>query len=84
MLAWVAKAIRGARKVPWPKVLAAIAWLNSEGREYWNRLTPKERREVLDLAAKSKGSRSNLTNSEQGHLIDLFTIVRTGKRRRRK
>ena len=45
MLSWVAKTIRGARKVPWAKVLAAIAWLTTEGREYWNRLTAAERRD---------------------------------------
>jgi hypothetical protein len=77
MLSWVAKTIRGARKVPWAKVLAAIAWLNSEGREYWNRLTAAERREVLDLAAKSRGRRSNLSNAEQGRILDLLGKLRT-------
>jgi hypothetical protein len=84
MLSWVAKTIRGARKVPWAKVLAAIAWLNSEGREYWNRLSAAERREVLDLAAKSRGRRANLTNAEQGRILDLLGKLRTeapGRRR---
>lgn len=76
MISWVAKTIRGARKVPWAKVLAAIAWLNSEGREYWNRLTAAERREVLDLAAKSRGRRSNLSNAEQGQILDLLGKLR--------
>jgi hypothetical protein len=78
MVKWVAVAIRGARKVPWAKVLAAVVWLNTEGRRYWNRLSPRERREVLDLITKSKGSRSNLTNAEQGRLVDLFAKIRTG------
>ncbi len=30
MVNWVATTIRGARKVPWAKVLAAVAWLNQE------------------------------------------------------
>lgn len=76
MLKWVSTAIRGARKVPWAKVVAAVVWLNTEGRKYWNRLSPRERREVLDLIAKSKGSRSNLTNAEQGRLVDLFGKIR--------
>lgn len=76
MVNWVATAIRGARRVPWAKVLAAVAWLNTEGRKYWNRLTPNERKEVLDLIAKSKGSRANLTNAEQGRLLDLFGKIR--------
>jgi len=78
MLKWVAVTIRGARKVPWAKVLAAVVWLNTEGRRYWNRLSPGERREVLDLITKSKGSRSNLTNAEQGRLFDLLGKIRTG------
>jgi hypothetical protein len=57
-------------------VLAAIVWLTTQGREYWNRLTPDERREVRDLAVKSKGVRSNLTNAEQGRLVDLFQKIR--------
>ncbi|MCW2980525.1 MAG: hypothetical protein JWO14_2252 [Solirubrobacterales bacterium] len=79
MISWVAKTIRGARKVPWAKVLAAIAWLNTEGREYWNRLTAEERREVLDLAARSRGRRSNLTNAEQGRIVDLLGKLRMEK-----
>jgi hypothetical protein len=79
MISWVAKTIRGARKVPWAKVLAAIAWLNTEGREYWNRLTVAERREVLDLAARSRGRRSNLTNAEQGRILDLLGKLRVEK-----
>jgi hypothetical protein len=79
MISWVAKTIRGARKVPWAKVLAAIAWLNTEGREYWNRLTAAERREVLDLAARSRGRRSNLTNAEQGRIVDLLGKLRMEK-----
>jgi hypothetical protein len=57
-------------------VLAAIAWLNSTGREYWNRLTPAERREVLDLAAKSKGRRSSLSKKEQDRLVALLRTIR--------
>ena len=66
------------RRVPWIKVWAAAIWLNTVGREYWDRLTSKERRELLDLMVKSKGSRSNLTNNEQGRLFDLFNKIRRG------
>jgi hypothetical protein len=74
--AWVLQALTAAKKVPWRRVLAAIVWLSTQGREYWNRLSPDERREVRDLAVKSKGKRSNLTNSEQGRLLDLFQKIR--------
>jgi hypothetical protein len=75
---WVAQALRAAKRVPWRKVLAAILWLNTEGRRYWNRLSPKERKEVRDLAVKSRGTRSNLSAAEQGRLVELFAKIRKG------
>jgi hypothetical protein len=76
MPTWVVQAITAARRVPWRKVLAAIVWLNVEGRKYWNRLSPDERREVRDLAMKSKGSRSNLDPEDEDRLIMLFRKIR--------
>jgi hypothetical protein len=73
---WVITAITSVRKVPWRKVLAAIVWLNTEGRKYWNRLSPDERREVRNLAVKSRGSRSNLTPEDEDRLLLLFRKVR--------
>ena len=78
MPVWVAQALTAARKVPWRKVLAAIAWLSTRGREYWRRLTPDERREVRDLALKSQGRRSNLSAAEQDRLVALFQKIREG------
>jgi hypothetical protein len=74
--AWVLQALTAARRVPWRKVLAAIVWLSTRGREYWDRLSPDERREVRDLALKSKGKRSNLDPAEQDRLITLFQKIR--------
>ena len=76
MPAWVVQALTAVRRVPWRRVLAAIAWLNIEGRKYWNRLSPDERREVRDLALKSRGRRSNLTPEDEDRLILLFRKVR--------
>ena len=76
MPAWVLQAISAVRKVPWRKVLAAIIWLNTEGRKYWNRLSPEERREVRALALKSRGKRSNLTPDDEDRLILLFRKIR--------
>ena len=76
MPAWVLKALAAARKVPWKRVMAAIVWLATAGREYWNRLTPDERREVLDLVKKSKGKRSNLSQREQDRVVALLEKVR--------
>jgi hypothetical protein len=78
MPAWVLQALSAARKVPWRRVIAAIIWLSTRGREYWDRLTPDERREVRDLALKSKGKRANLTGSEQDRLVALFLKIRRG------
>ena len=58
--------------------MAAIVWLSTQGRQYWDRLTPDERREVRDLALKSKGKRSNLSNPEQDRLVVLFQKIRRG------
>jgi hypothetical protein len=78
MPTWVWMALKGARKVPWTKVMAAVMYLNVEGRKYWNRLTPDERKEVLELLVKSRGKRSNLTGADQGRLLDLFGKIRRG------
>ena len=78
MPAWVLQALAAARKVPWRRVLAAIVWLSTQGRQYWDRLTPDERREVRDLALKSKGKRSNLSNTDQDRLVVLFQKIRRG------
>ena len=76
MPTWVVQALTAARKVPWRKVLAAIAWLSTRGREYWGRLSPDERGEVRDLALKSKGRRANLSPAELDRLVALFRKVR--------
>ena len=76
MPAWVRVVLEAARRVPWKRVMGAVRWLSTSGREYWNRLPPDERRELLDLISKSKGKRSNLSNAEQGRVVDLLQKVR--------
>jgi hypothetical protein len=78
MPTWVLRTITTVRRVPWVKLVAAVTWLATEGREYWSRLTAPERREVRDLLVKSRGRRSNLSNAELGRLIDLLNKVRRG------
>ena len=75
---WVLQALSAARKVPWRRVIAAIVWLSTRGRMYWDRLTPDERREVWDLVLKSRGRRSNLTGADQDRLVYLFMKIRRG------
>jgi hypothetical protein len=78
MPAWVRQALAAARSVPWRRVIAAIVWLATAGREYWNRLTSDERRELVDLVKRSQGRRSNLSNAEQGRVVDLLQKIRQG------
>ena len=78
MPAWVVRAIAAARRVPWLKVWAVVVWLGTSGREYWQRLTPKERKDLLDLMRKSRGRRSNLSKKEQDRVIELLDKVRRG------
>jgi hypothetical protein len=63
MPVWVLRVLSAARKVPWTRLIAAVVWLATAGRKYWNRLTTDDRREVFDLLRKSKGQRSNLIPS---------------------
>jgi len=73
---WVWRVLKTARRVPWTKVWAAVIWLSTVGREYWHRLTPAERRELLALMVESKGRRSNLTKQEQDQVLTLFDKIR--------
>jgi hypothetical protein len=74
--AWVLRALAAARKVPWTQVAAAVGWLATVGRQYWDRLAPEERREVFDLLRKSKGQKSNLSRTEQDRVAELLRKVR--------
>jgi hypothetical protein len=70
------RVLTAARKVPWTRVIAAVGWLTTVGRKYWDRLTADERREVFDLLRKSKGQKSNLSKTEQDRVATLLNKVR--------
>jgi len=76
MPVWVLRVLTAARKVPWARVIAAVGWLATVGRKYWDRITPEERREVFDLLRKSKGQKSNLSKTEQDRVAALLTKIR--------
>ena len=78
MPGWVWRVLAAARRVPWRRVWVAVLWLSTVGRQYWDRLTPAERSELLDLMRKSKARRSNLTKKEQDRVVDLFDKIRRG------
>ena len=73
---WVWRVLKAARRVPWTKVWAAVIWMSTVGRKYWDRLTPAERRELLDLMRKSRGRRSNLSKRQRDRLVKLFDKIR--------
>jgi hypothetical protein len=50
--------------------------MSTVGRKYWGRLTPAERRELLDLMRKSRGRRSNLSKKQRDRLVKLFDKIR--------
>jgi predicted Fe-S protein YdhL (DUF1289 family) len=79
---WVVKALLLARKVRWTRVIAAIGWLITRGRKYWERLSRDERREILALVRKSKGRRSNLSEKEKNRVMTLFKKIREEPKRR--
>ena len=76
MPVWVWRVLTAARKVPWARVIAAVGWLATAGRKYWDRLTPEERREVFDLLRKSRGQKSNLSKVEQDRVVSLLKKIR--------
>jgi hypothetical protein len=53
------------RRVPWAVVLQGAVWLFRQGRHRLERLTPPQRRELLDLIRKSRGRPANLTARQQ-------------------
>jgi hypothetical protein len=68
---WIAK--RGAKvlwkRIPWTMVWAISVWLVNKGRERVDaNLTKKERSELLNLVAKSRGRPGNLQDRDKTRL----------------
>ena len=68
---WIAK--RSARaawkRIPWTMVWAISVWLAKKGRERVEaNLTKKERSELVNLVAKSKGKPANLAQRDRTRL----------------
>lgn len=67
MPVWIAK--RVWKRVPWTMVWAASVWLVKKGRErVEENLTKRERSELLNLVAKSKGRPDNLPQRDRTRL----------------
>ena len=72
--------VTAAKRIPWKKVMLAAALVYRKGGAAARALTPDERQRLLDLAKKSKGRPSNLTERERTRARELagkaFTAAR--------
>ncbi len=71
---WIAKKIAPAawKRVPWSMVWAVSLWLVEKGRERVNEnLTKKERSELLNLVAKSRGMPNKLPQRDRTRLKNI-------------
>jgi hypothetical protein len=74
MPVWIAKKSAKAvwKRVPWTMVWAVSVWLVKKGRErVENNLTKKERSELVNLVAKSKGRPDNLAQRDRTRLKNI-------------
>jgi hypothetical protein len=71
---WIAKRAAPAlwKRVPWSMVWAVSVWLAEKGRErVESNLSKKERSELINLVAKSKGRPSNLPQRDRTRLKNI-------------
>jgi hypothetical protein len=71
---WIAKKAAPTlwKKVPWSMVWAVSVWLVQKGRERVEaNLTKKERSELVNLVAKSKGRPGNLADRDKTRLKNI-------------
>ena len=71
---WIAKRAAPAvwKRVPWKVVWAISLWLVQKGRERVDEnLTKKERSELVNLVAKSKGRPGNLPQRDKTRLKNI-------------
>ena len=67
---WIARKLW--KRVPWGLVWAAAVWLVEKGRERVDRnLTKKEKQELMNLVAKSKGRPGNLHQRERTRVKNI-------------
>jgi hypothetical protein len=71
---WIAKRAAPAvwKRVPWKLVWAISLWLVQKGRERLDaNLTKKERSELVNLVAKSRGRPSNLAQRDKTRIKNI-------------
>lgn len=73
---------RGAsRRVSWQVLLSLALRIAQEGRRRWDRLSPREQRELIRILRESRGRVGNVTPSERSELRRL--VVKAGAPERR-
>ena len=73
---------RGAsRRVSWQVVLGLAMRIAQEGRRRWDRLSPREQRELVRILRESRGRVGNVTPGERAELRRL--VVKAGAPERR-
>jgi hypothetical protein len=72
------KLLARAKNVRWLALYETARMVYGQGRRAWDRLEPHERENIGYLVRKSKGRRSNLTESERNELWTLVKKAVTG------
>ena len=67
----IPKRFRNPRDIPWQLVLTVSVQIGREGTRRWNRLSERERREVVRILRKSKARWSNLSERERKDLREI-------------
>ena len=63
--------VTAAKRIPWKRVLFVAQQAYVRGSAASKALTPAERQRLLDLAKKSQGRPSNLTERERARVREL-------------
>jgi hypothetical protein len=78
MAGTASKLIARARTVRWLALYETARMVYGHGKRAWNNLEPHERENIGYLVRKSKGRRTNLTESERNELWTLVKKAVTG------
>lgn len=62
------RVVSRGRAINWIALFEAARFVYKHGKQRWEHLTPDERRQLGELIRKSKGKRSNLTDTEQDRM----------------
>jgi hypothetical protein len=67
----IPRRFKNPRDIPWQLVLTVAVQIGREGSKRWNRLSERERGEVVRIMKKSKARWSNLSEGERRDLREI-------------